>query len=164
MKRQKGSPLLEVYQPAGFTQGGSWSDSGSHLRWHQVNYLRKFVTKIVRWTEPRTSSVFMLILILVINMMLILMLGMEDGRRVVQKMGNPCDGREFYSKQIGVIDPRWSNILNQRLSPPQCSLTLFFFQIEWIDFIFENNQSFSLRIDTQDNQSFLIIIQYMTHT
>ena len=141
-KRQKGSPLLEVYQPAGFTQGGSWSDSGSHSRWHQVNYLRKFVTKIVRWTEPRTSSVFMLILILVINMMLILMLWMEAGRRVVQKMGNPCDGREFYSKQIGVIDPLWSNILNQRLSPPQCSLTLFFFQIEWIDFIFENNQSF----------------------
>ena len=53
----------------------------------------------------------------VINMLLILMLGMEAGRRVVQKMGNPCDGREFYSKQIGVIDPRWSNILNQRLLP-----------------------------------------------
>ena len=154
MKRQKGSPLLEVYQPAGFTQGGSWSDSGSHSRWHQVNYLRKFVTKIVRWTEPRTSSVFMLIL----------MLEMEDGRRVVQKMGNPCDGREFYSKQIGVIDPLWSNILNQRLSLPQCSLTLFFFQIEWIDLILKIIRVFSLRIDTQDNQSFLIIIQYMTHT
>ena len=142
-KRQKGSPLLEVYQPAGFTQGGSWSDSGSYSRWHKVNYLRKLVTKIVRWTEPWTSSVFMLILILVIAMMLILMLGMEAGRRVVQKMGNPCDGREFYSKQIGVIDPRWSNILNQRLSPPQCSLTLFFFQIEWIDLIFFSKNWYS---------------------
>ena len=103
----------------------------------------------------------MLILILVINMMLILMLGMEDGRRVVQKMGNPCDGREFYSKQIGVIDPRWSNILDQRLSPPQCSLTLFFFQIELIELIFESYQSFYVRINTEDNQSFFIVIEYI---
>ena len=104
---------------------------------------------------------FMLILILVINMMLILMLVMEDGRRVVQKMGNPCDGREFYSKQIGVIDPRWSNILDQRLSPPQCSLTLFFFQIELIELIFESYQSFYVRINTEDNQSFFIVIEYI---
>ena len=58
---------------------------------------------------------------------------------VVQLMGNPCDVPQFYSKQIGVIEPLWSGLPRRHIleRDPNTQHHIHVFILAAIEFYFD---------------------------